>query len=1306
VSTDLEGLRSHDWATEYRTSSGRSSDQPLNILHEFYVPALRLASSYDRVAGYFRSSSLAAASQGFSAFVDHGGKMRLIVGADLDVEDVRAIIAGDEARLARRLNDELTPKTPWPENVRNGVTLLSWMVAHAYLEVKVALRVHGTTREPLPFDSSDDGYVHEKWLVLRDRAGQRIAATGSLNESQTALVTNAENLVVFCDWDEGKDKERVRRFEADFEILWADAHRHLRVLPLPRAVEERLIRFSEGVESPVEIDGTTASPEVVPVASEPSTMERLRFAVTRDAPKMPGGRYVGLETAPVEPWPHQTMVVRRLIDTWPYAYLLCDEVGLGKTIEAGLAFRSLYLSGIVQRILVAAPASLTHQWQRQMATKMLLPFGRAVAAPNTRHEYIFPDEVSVPATSLYDADLIVISTGLLAREERARALGSARPFDIVLVDEAHAARRQNSTKGTRAHPEYGQLYRAIRDYVKPAAKSLWLATATPMQLHPVEVSDLIALTDRVGAYQFDPTLTLGYYEILGKLVRDGELNQSEWSFLQRSTKTLQVLDPFLWKYIEDNVIDGRSRMAITKWLDHGITPKRHECKLMKRVIFASAPLSRVMLRHTRPLLEIYQKRGELRQNLAKRHILHMPTIGFTLLEKQAYDDLEAYVVGLNEQLARHGDPQTRNMMQFFLSFMRLRFASSLFAIKETLKRRLEKVNATLARGDLTLSMDSEREMEGWVLQYEDEDDQDAVDSLLKGRQTADLLWEEERLKVMLQHLGQAELDVSSKMSELFGWLEERKDQSSGRIEQTVIFTRFYDTLTDIVRRLRFKDSEMRIGTYSGRGAGFLDPHTRQMVGLTREAVKELFLRGEIDVLVCTDAAAEGLNLQTADLLVNFDLGWNPMKVEQRIGRIDRIGQRHADIYVLNLCYAESAEATVYGRLWERLQEAHTVVGSQQASVLPITAEHFQQLTEGELTAEELMQEAEAALAEQQRRTASMEMSPDDLYEIYTRFQGQKASSRAPVDRAAIWKCLTESAYLHASGCRPIQLDGYDVLKVDGIGDVTDGAFLTISPELYDRGLPRDQGRLHFASYGDPVFDTIIHKVCDYELPACVRRLAVSLDALPHAEIIAYAVLCQSAEGVTEVCLIESWDDVVQLEAGGRVIAEEESLTDRDIAPLKEQLLQRTRMEFVPHVIASELEKENIISGKAQQLLNVCVIQELLEVRATSVGSQGSFHNVLRAVETLSDERPSVQVPLEAEIFRPVQDKLLFDIGIPSVGRWAALRTPPLLRESAMDAARVIEDRAKTSKGAMPYKAMVARLRQEATQLKLELERMV
>jgi hypothetical protein len=95
MDAEAGGLRGIQWRLSYRTSTVRPDGHPVDILHDFYIPALRRSLHYDRVAGYFRSTSLAAASQGFSAFVGRQGRMRLIVGADLDPDDVYAILQGD-----------------------------------------------------------------------------------------------------------------------------------------------------------------------------------------------------------------------------------------------------------------------------------------------------------------------------------------------------------------------------------------------------------------------------------------------------------------------------------------------------------------------------------------------------------------------------------------------------------------------------------------------------------------------------------------------------------------------------------------------------------------------------------------------------------------------------------------------------------------------------------------------------------------------------------------------------------------------------------------------------------------------------------------------------------------------------------------------------------------------------------------------------------------------------------------------------------------------------------------------------------
>ncbi|HRX27554.1 MAG TPA: hypothetical protein P5219_12095, partial [Aminivibrio sp.] len=256
--TGHRSLKDYHWNYEYRTSSLKEDNSPVDILHDFYIPALQRSVSYWRVAGYFTSSSLAAASQGFSAFTASGGKMRLITGADLDADDVAAILEGEGTRLTKSLEQELVD-SGWPDDVRRGVELLGWMVARGVLEVRVAFRVHGSKGDPLPADSKVDGYVHEKWALFEDAFGNCIRVSGSLNESKTALVRNAENISLDLSWWSFPAPERIQTGKKDFESLWNNNHPHFRVLSLPEAVRARLISIGRNVKIPVEIDGSSAA---------------------------------------------------------------------------------------------------------------------------------------------------------------------------------------------------------------------------------------------------------------------------------------------------------------------------------------------------------------------------------------------------------------------------------------------------------------------------------------------------------------------------------------------------------------------------------------------------------------------------------------------------------------------------------------------------------------------------------------------------------------------------------------------------------------------------------------------------------------------------------------------------------------------------------------------------------------------------------------------------------------------------------------------------------------------------------------
>lgn len=1259
------GLRSKQWPIEYRTSSVRHGERPVDILHEFYIPVLRRSVRYDRMAGYFSSSSLAASSQGFSAFVGKQGRIRLIVGADLAPTDVDAILKGNQERYAEEIDHSLGNREGWPEDVQRGVDLLAWMVANEYLDIKVAFRIHAETREPIPFLSNVDGYMHEKWAIFKDELDNRLLASGSLNESQRALVHNAENLDIHCDWWGEREIQRLDNHERDFNMLWRDQHPHFRVLTIPEAVRQRLVERGRGVTEPTEIDGTTAMPrEVAP----PSAEELLKFAIIRDGPKLPSGRYVGMETAPVEPWPHQAIIARRLVETWPYSYMLCDEVGLGKTIEAGLAIRSLYLSGLARRVLVAPPASLKEQWQREMRSKFLLSFAVTDTSPQTKHAYIHPFEYDRTSDSPFTPDLNIVSSAILARRDRAKQVAAIKSLDIVLIDEAHACRRSNPTEGLQAAPRYGLLYQTVEEHLRQSSRALWLATATPMQLEKVEAWDLLRFMNRSGPFQLDPTLTFEYYDCLSQIVSGDDLGEVQWEFLRKSIESVKGSDPLLWEYFEGVVVDVKLRQPMVRWVDKGVIPRGGDERDMARLIFSASPLSRVMLRHTRNLLEIYQLEGKLNRNLARREIQPIPQLVFNESEERAYRSLESYCEELSEQINKYGDEDQKYNVGFYKSFLRLRFASSFYAIQETVRRRRVRVLRTrdvLSQDDAVSKVqEPDRALvESVAMEPEEEEGRELEEAILKNRSVEDLTWELQKLDELSKLLGQL-TGPSTKMKYLLSVLGKRRDRATGRTEQTVVFTRFVDTMTEIVRRLRAADEKMLIGTYSGQGGQYVDSRTGQLIPVDREEVKHRFLQGGIDVLICTDAAAEGLNLQRANLIINFDLPWNPMKVEQRIGRLDRIGQKHKHVYVLNLCYVGSAEEIVYGRLLRRLQDAGMIVGTQQISMLPVTSKEFRKLADGQLTETELESIAKQRAREQQERTKSMEIPARDLYEIYMRLERRMAASPAPVRLESIWEALSTSTHLKDIGCSIEESGADQFIILAGIEGVPDRTILTVSRDLYEEGLPGDGRTPHFASYGDSEFDSILEYFNQFDLPECIRRVEVPIND-EGLSIVGYAVAARNPKGEDGVHLVKEWEDIEGLELKDDVVVGDD---DTDQVKSKLQQLAEEELRIVRGV--PKIEQINKRAAHAQLVFSYLIAHRLYSRLAGGGSDSENFWVLAGEMESQLDETGETSVTgLPVDKLRIVGGDLIFEPKIPSAGQSASIYAPKVLLRSALDAAR-------------------------------------
>ncbi len=345
-------------------------------LGAFFIPALAASIHYDRSAGYFSSSMLAVAAAGVTRLIANGGKMRLLCGAQLSEEDVEAISKGHadlEATLAVNMI-KMYRAIPESTFVQKRLEALAWLVGSGQMQIKVVLPTdkNGT---PLPATHTES-YYHPKEGLFTDAEGNQVGFSGSVNESATALEDNYESFMVFRSWD--ASQPFLGQIQIKFDKLWNGKEKDWIALPIPEAVKLELLKYGTNTP-PTHEPGETESP-VKPPPDSPSIdatqKERIVFQFLRDAPHLLNANRLGMATSTVQPWPHQIRVSDAVIERFPHSFMLCDEVGLGKTVEAGLAIRQLVLSGRVQRALILVPKSVLVQWQEELYEKFILNIPR------------------------------------------------------------------------------------------------------------------------------------------------------------------------------------------------------------------------------------------------------------------------------------------------------------------------------------------------------------------------------------------------------------------------------------------------------------------------------------------------------------------------------------------------------------------------------------------------------------------------------------------------------------------------------------------------------------------------------------------------------------------------------------------------------------------------------------------------------------------------------------------------------------------------------------------------------------------
>ena len=512
--------------------------------------------------------------------------------------------------------------------------------------------------------------------------------------------------------------------------------------------------------------------------------------------------------AAVIPLPHQIRALRKAVSNpGKVRYLMADEVGLGKTIEAGLVMRELKLRGLVKRVLVVSPKGLIPQWIVEMRERFGEDFRHLDPGQFKAYRRISEEE---NLWKSYDR-VICSMDGIKPLDSRKgwdrerieafnrdRILGIASAgWDLIIIDEAHRVGGSSDTVARHA----------MAKMLSQAAPSILLLSATPHQGKSDAFQRLMSLLDAEA-------------------------------FPDEGSVTRERVAPFVVRTEKRETVnhDGGPlfKPRMTKLV--GVTWDGHEA------------------------------------------------------QRELYDAVTEYVrEGYNQAMR-----EKKTHVGFLMVLMQRLVSSSTRAIAATLERRLAVLSEP--SGQLELFPDSES--------WEEMDGQEQLDTVLRQRIKA---LDNEKDEVSLLLAAARKVDASgpdAKASALLDWIYKMQEEEQDPQLKVLIFTEFVPTQAMLAEFLE----DRGISVVCLNGSMNLEE---------RKEVQKHFSEN-IRIMISTDAGGEGLNLQFCHVIINFDLGWRPMALEQRIGRLDRIGQKKV-VKALNFLLEDSVEYRIQEVLETKLQ---------------------------------------------------------------------------------------------------------------------------------------------------------------------------------------------------------------------------------------------------------------------------------------------------------------------------------------------------------------------------------------------------
>lgn len=508
----------------------------------------------------------------------------------------------------------------------------------------------------------------------------------------------------------------------------------------------------------------------------------------------------------VIPLPHQLHVLERALETRNIRYILADEVGLGKTIEAGMIIKELKARGLITRILVVCPTGLVSQWSVEMQEKfhekfqVILPSDFDTIRRLTDNDDVYGqfDQVISPMDSIKPVEKHAGWSDKRVEkynQERIEAIINSG-WDLIIIDEAH---RVAGSSSYVARYKLGYL-------LSQASPYLLLLTATPHNGKTEPFLRLVRLLD-------------------------------EQAFPNYKSIVKEQVAPYLIRSEKREAIDNNGNLLFKKRYTH--------------------------------LVELHWD---------ERHSL----------QRQLYELVSSYASKIYDK-ARWN--RKKNMCLIFLMIIMQRMVtSSTAAVRQSLEHRLR----VLLEEETRVNTMSESD---WDERDIEDGDADAMEAMSLDRSA-----EIEELKMIISVAKQAEFQHHDvKVDALFDTIDEL--QSEDPAQKIILFTEFVGTQVYLKELLESRGYSVSVLN------GSMDIEERN------NALNEFKM--STGIFISTDAGGEGLNLQFANIIINYDLPWNPMKIEQRCGRADRIGQQR-DVHIYNMIIGDTVESRVREVLEEKL----------------------------------------------------------------------------------------------------------------------------------------------------------------------------------------------------------------------------------------------------------------------------------------------------------------------------------------------------------------------------------------------------